>query len=769
MKHLYSLLVIMSVIVSITGCKEDDSISQTTIQKGDVVEFNVKKTLSRANYPTIDDKQIVWESNDSIRIFCYEANNVSKKYADYTVTPQTDNSLGTIAVAEKETDPLVWGDENTTHNFYAIYPANENITVSKEGIATFPINRNQKCYIREVKTGENYTYVAEPHKDNIYMVAKSTSNPATTEGVWLEFEPIMTTVNIIIKGPQELYDSDGDGIADAPATEENQGQNWAKPENEVITGVSILSTLTTNSSASRETFQYDFSSGQLTGSSSSSNTTATEQTETTFVSLVNENGESSVSLGYGETLALTVFLPPMEVTTAEALNRLIKIRVHTTGGQKVISVPDAATVLLPKSKGAIKLPAIYTPIDLSAWMTNLDDNIYISQLSIPGTHDAATKECSLSQGRCQDLTISEQLEMGIRFFDLRPRSNLDIYHGEITCNTTLSAVWDQFNDFLDKNPGEFIFTLIRWENEGDVTLGFGLDAYETFNTNMMNFVASDRYKKYALPDGDSHNLIKKDLTIGEMRPIKTNYTITDKNGNTQTVSSRKQGRILTLLRPNQDIYVKDGETTTEMLNLIFTQIRAGEYCDTYITGYAPDIYAPDGMLFYTNFPGSLGNAQGGFLKKKFVDYTSTDNGGNGLGQANSQTVSAPTDWDIWCQNYYEVSSGDEATKIQAVKDYMDHATTQAEQLSHVWVINHCSGYVGSALQSTAYANLANKMNPEIYDFIQDREPGALGFVLLDFVGSMYSSASETLPVYGNLLPQTIIDNNYKYHMKRKGE
>ena len=39
---------------------------------------------------------------------------------------------------------------------------------------------------------------------------------------------------------------------------------------------------------------------------------------------------------------------------------------------------------------------------------------------------------------------------------------------------------------------------------------------------------------------------------------------------------------------------------------------------------------------------------------------------------------------------------------------------------------------------------------------------------MDFVGSRIS-ASANVTVYGNLLPQTIIDNNYKYRMKRKGE
>ena len=49
----------------------------------------------------------------------------------------------------------------------------------------------------------------------------------------------------------------------------------------------------------------------------------------------------------------------------------------------------------------------------------LDDNIYVSQLSIPGTHDAATGDgTTFSLGKTQDMTLDQQFEMGIRAFDL---------------------------------------------------------------------------------------------------------------------------------------------------------------------------------------------------------------------------------------------------------------------------------------------------------------------------------------------------------------
>ena len=39
-------------------------------------------------------------------------------------------------------------------------------------------------------------------------------------------------------------------------------------------------------------------------------------------------------------------------------------------------------------------------------------------------------------------------------------------------------------------------------------------------------------------------------------------------------------------------------------------------------------------------------------------------------------------------------------------------------------------------------------------------------MIMDFVGARKSG---NYTVYGDLCPQAIINNNYKYHMKRKGE
>lgn len=106
------------------------------------------------------------------------------------------------------------------------------------------------------------------------------------------------------------------------------------------------------------------------------------------------------------------------------------------------------------------------------WMTtlSLNDNIYISQMSLPGAHDAATSSLS-SAGKCQSLSLSELWDAGVRVFDLRPTDgeNCPIYHGSgITgSNTgiTLSGALTTITGKLNSNSQEFAIVLMRNEND----------------------------------------------------------------------------------------------------------------------------------------------------------------------------------------------------------------------------------------------------------------------------------------------------------------
>ena len=112
-------------------------------------------------------------------------------------------------------------------------------------------------------------------------------------------------------------------------------------------------------------------------------------------------------------------------------------------------------------------------VSAADWMANLDDNLKITQINLPGTHDSGTKNVNfVSSAQCQDTTILQQLEMGIRFLDIRLKANSDkslkVVHGTLAdCNLTLDAVLKDCYDFLDTHKTETIIMCMKKDAEDE--------------------------------------------------------------------------------------------------------------------------------------------------------------------------------------------------------------------------------------------------------------------------------------------------------------
>jgi len=111
----------------------------------------------------------------------------------------------------------------------------------------------------------------------------------------------------------------------------------------------------------------------------------------------------------------------------------------------------------------------------SSWMSLVEDNTKLINLSIPGTHDSCAMYDFMgmsSTGSNQDLTLKEQLEAGVRFVDIRPclvGDELIITHGITKQHITLDEVFEILFDFLEAHPSETITIafLTEWKDECD--------------------------------------------------------------------------------------------------------------------------------------------------------------------------------------------------------------------------------------------------------------------------------------------------------------
>ena len=99
------------------------------------------------------------------------------------------------------------------------------------------------------------------------------------------------------------------------------------------------------------------------------------------------------------------------------------------------------------------------------WMSSLDEDRAINELSIPGTHDSgATHSIADAAGKCQSLSIKDQLYIGVRFFDIRLQlvgDDFNIVHSFVDQDTEFDDVLSDMVDFIKENPSEFLIVSIK--------------------------------------------------------------------------------------------------------------------------------------------------------------------------------------------------------------------------------------------------------------------------------------------------------------------
>ncbi len=107
-------------------------------------------------------------------------------------------------------------------------------------------------------------------------------------------------------------------------------------------------------------------------------------------------------------------------------------------------------------------------LDERNWMRDINGSTKLTHLTIPGTHDsAAFRTTSLAE--TQDWSIRQQLENGIRFFDIRISNRIgsvndfELRHGDIFLGSFNDLVMDEVESFLDAHDGEVIFMSIKHE------------------------------------------------------------------------------------------------------------------------------------------------------------------------------------------------------------------------------------------------------------------------------------------------------------------
>lgn len=457
------------------GCTDEEKAGVLSGVPGEAIQFSVNASQSRTIYEEEGDDyaQIDWVNGDEIGIYCEQAVLREKEGLDqpahdghsarYTVHVPTEHDYhGTIA---PNGPMLTWGGDNNgvdlVHIFYGAYPYERIVwdksNPAREGIFCMEYVTNQKCTINESAEdfGRIENYVAHPDMKNAYMMARKQMQ-RTQDHVLLDFDPIMTTLDITIEaGSYEV----ATGIIQ-PLT---------------ITGVSVLMP---NYLVNGE-FRY------YVGNISNSDNGAQNfgelasgsygwGTESVHVQFVDGNEKKvNIPLSEGETINLMAFLPPIPTDNTDGT----KIKIHTAENFDFVATLNGT--LGAQHKIHIKLPDIGPDAKTNSnWITDLGDNVKLTSMSIPGY------VCSKNTTGAE---ITKLLDMGVRAFDMDELTFLKSGHQNIS-----DAYHTVFNDFLNSHTGEFI---ILWTEEN---LTEDLTENKTSWTNWVLTIKDARSKVIAI-------------------------------------------------------------------------------------------------------------------------------------------------------------------------------------------------------------------------------------------------------------------------------
>ena len=109
----------------------------------------------------------------------------------------------------------------------------------------------------------------------------------------------------------------------------------------------------------------------------------------------------------------------------------------------------------------------YKGNEYADWMATLDDNTSLRDVQMPGSHDSgALISIADLAGQCQSLSVLDQLNLGVRFLDIRLQQEeqfLRVVHGIVDQRKRFDDINLAVNTFLENHPREFIIMSIKEE------------------------------------------------------------------------------------------------------------------------------------------------------------------------------------------------------------------------------------------------------------------------------------------------------------------
>lgn len=706
MKKIYYCLGI-ALAACLSSCSDDSLDNGKTVvnpvQTGDEILFGSKLAGDAADSRTVYGDRtetgvpVYWkEKGDSIAIFCPQSSQPASHLVNYKVLPELDENgkptatASTVTKFDSEKAGLQWGSDSV-HHFYAFYPAHavkETIDAGEAGQgqgkvrANIPVEQDVTSW-REGDIDGVKTYFGLPNMDLAYMYAyNSVKKNEISENtpVDLQFHNLLTVLDITIPGPKEGED---------PIVVTAVNVDAVGTENTILTG-DFYCYMTNNN-------------GHKPGDCEPVND-PTKVGNRIAISTYNPADGKFITLNPGEQINVKAYIIPH---TGETIGtQQLQVSVVTMNGTPRKKLLEQAKIK-PGLINRVRLPQFEANSATNYWMSNLDPNVYFTELSIPGSHQSVGTDDEShgiwpvirTYGKYQIKSLEEQFNDGIRAFHFQT-----VYH------------WSLFNT----NNVIDVFSCGRTYDE--------LYTYLQTLANILNNMPSD----------------KKDFVVVNIG-FKANGQADDENNWYNKLADQlTNNRYYTSL----PIYSEgiDANTTIEQLarKIVLRIDRQGTTVVPGLISAQPNTMdAPAEKDMYW---GSTNN--GRVLTMYAQDATSIDVDGNDHGELpNMQTKF----------DYMKTIFSESVTKYQ-----------QNDAHDYLYYMNvggfYCISGTGDS-EGGDVIKYTEEIIPEIIRYVQMRgQDAALGLVMMNFADKQADSGAR----YGcDALIQTIINNNFTFALRKK--
>lgn len=393
-RFLISIFTLSLMIIGLASCVNDNVTGGKPLPKGTEFDFGttVDANLSRTYYDPADVAnpnatywKIFWNYQDPLdQVYIYSPQAMTgRQQAAYTVHGVKDQYSAT---ATKNSEIGIQLSDANTYNFYGMYPAQNVKANSGSGCslsATMPIF--QTASTTEIMNNETNVGNLETTADmnSALMIANEAGFMPNTQNnakVNLQFEPFATTLNVTVNGVEQ------------------SNFNYK---------VLITSIIIEADAPIAGDFTYNYETEAITFGENASNFI---RIDTRFKDAAGH--QIGVPMGPDSKLNVRAFMIPNPNVKS------LKVKVVTSAAQTLTKTLNMTNFKKSQIHFA-KLPKINASnlqFDYKIWLSQLDPNIYLSEISMPGSALTFSYKLTDDLQKTQTLDLSKQFENGIRVF-----------------------------------------------------------------------------------------------------------------------------------------------------------------------------------------------------------------------------------------------------------------------------------------------------------------------------------------------------------------